>query len=858
MLRYSWHNYKFNLVRLVKNHSIPRFITVSLLIMCLPYICYTQELKDTLRIDDSSMDSPVLYQAKDSIYSNLKKKEIHLYGEAFVEAQGIKIEAGYILIDLDKKEVLATFSFDQDSNKVNSPVFTDGAEKIDAQTIRYNFNTEKGFIEGVRVKQDETSLYMGLAKRQKNEEIHFLKGRFSTCDLEEPHYHFQLSKAILIPNKRIVSGPMNLWINGVPTFIGLPFSVIPQMEENNEGLIFPNFVPISSYGFGLQDIGFYVPLNDRFQTTFYGSIYSRGSWGLRNVSDYAKRYGYAGSFNFGFQQFKSGFPNNLNQNKITLQWRHQMDPKSNPLWKFSSNVNFLSDNNAQNNLDPLNDQLFNNQFNSDINLTRAFPGRPITAGLKLSMRQNSQTQNISLTSPILNINVTRFFPFKKFVQGKTGAIADLISRFGVAYNFEGQNRALFVDTLLRDGNFEGIGDNFLNGIRQNLIIQTTGGFFKNTWKFTPSLNYSNVLNWQQTEKSYDASNNATITDTIQRFGTAHGLSMNAQLTTALYSYYRFIGKTKPLLRHVLTPSFNFQYKPNLNNLITDSVGINMIPITYSPFERSVYAAPGGNDQALLGFTFNNTLELKRKSDKDTVTGYKKTRIIDAFSISGNYDLLAEDRNLSDIRANLRVSPIDWLNIVTSGSFSPYNWNDTTGTTLNEYAIIERGILGRFTSLNFATTITLTSKESREELNRAVDQIGNNWNADYEYFLLHPEQAINFKIPWKLSLSHNYRVTVNQSKSVFNPDNYLLLQTIMVSGDVSFTKRWKLAARTNIDLEDFAITNTRLTLSRNLHCWAMSFNWTPIGTNKSFLFSIRSNSQLFRDAKLDLRKPPSFL
>ena len=125
MLRYSWHNYKFNLVRLVKNHSIPRFITVSLLIMCLPFICYTQELKDTLRIDDSSMDSPVLYQAKDSIYSNLKKKEIHLYGEAFVEAQGIKIEAGYILIDLDKKEVLATFSFDQDSNKVNSPVFTD-------------------------------------------------------------------------------------------------------------------------------------------------------------------------------------------------------------------------------------------------------------------------------------------------------------------------------------------------------------------------------------------------------------------------------------------------------------------------------------------------------------------------------------------------------------------------------------------------------------------------------------------------------------------------------------------------------------------------------------------------------------
>lgn len=826
--------------------------------MCLPGFSYGQGVRDTLVINDSDMDSPVYYKAKDSIYSDLKRKKIHLFGEAYLETEGIKMEAGYIMIDLDNNEVLATYSYDKDSNKVNTPVFTDGSEKIDAETIRYNFDTEKGFIEGVRIKQDETSLYMGVAKRHKNEEIHFLKGRFSTCDLEEPHYHFQLSRAILIPEKRIVSGPMNLWINGVPTFIGLPFSVIPQMEERSKGLIFPNFVPISSYGFGLQDLGYYIPINDRLQTTMYGSIYSRGSWGVRNVTDYAKRYGYVGSVNLGFQQFKSGFPENRNQNKITLQWRHQMDPKSNPYWKFSSNVNFLSDNNSQNNLDPLNDQLFNNQFNSDINLTRSFPGKPITAGMKMSLRQNSQTQNISLSSPVVNVNVTRFFPFKKAFQNKSGGFAELMGRFGVAYNFEGQNRSLFADSLLRDGDFQGIGNTFQNGIRQNITMQTTGGLFKNTWKLTPSVNYTNVLNWQQTRKSYDAVNNTTITDTIQRLGTAHGLSLNTQLTTALYSYYRFVGKNQPLLRHVLTPSFNFQYIPNLNNLITDSVGVDMQPIEYSPFERSIYGAPGGRDQALLGFTFNNTFELKRRSDKDTVTGFKKTRLVDAFTISGNYDFLAEERNLSDIRGNLRVSPIDWLNIVTTGTFSPYSWNDTTGATTSEYALKDRNVLGRFTSVNVATTITLTSKESRKELDRAVDQIGNSWNSDYEYFLLHPEQAINFRIPWKVSFSHNYRITANQFIQSIDDKDLNFLQTVMVSGDVSFTKRWKLAARTNLDLDDFKITNTRFTLSRDLHCWAMSFNWTPIGTNKSFLFTIRSTSQLFQDAKLDLRRPPSFL
>lgn len=81
---------------------------------------------------------------------------------------------------------------------------------------------------------------------------------------------------------------------------------------------------------------------------------------------------------------------------------------------------------------------------------------------------------------------------------------------------------------------------------------------------------------------------------------------------------------------------------------------------------------------------------------------------------------------------------------------------------------------------------------------------------------------------------------------------------MVNGDISFTKRWKLGTRTNLDLKEFNITNSLLTLTRDMHCWALSFRWTPIGTNKSFMFTMRSTSSLFQDAKIELRKPPAFL
>lgn len=840
-----------------KKYSIRLVITCALLIMSAHNFSYGQVKRDTVRVNESEFDEPITYSARDSIYSDIKAKQVHLYGQASLQNEGITMNAGYIMIDLNNNEVLATYSYDKDSNKVDLPKFTDGSEEINAETIRYNFDTEKGFIEGVSIDQDETHLYMGVAKRHANEEIHFLKGRFSTCDLDEPHYHFQLSRAVLIPDKRIVSGPMNLWVQGVPTFIGLPFSIIPQVEEKNKGLIFPDFVPLSNYGFGIQDLGYYFPVNDRFQTTFYGSLYSRGSWGLRNVSDYAKIYKFKGSFDLGFQQFKSGFPDNTNLNKVSVRWQHNMDPKANPYWRFSSNVNFISDNNTKNNLDPLNDNYFNNQLNSDVNITRSFPGKPITAGMKMNVRQNSQSGKISLTSPVVNVNVTRFFPFKKWFNTNDGGLSELMGRFGMTYSFEGQNRVLFADTLLRDGNFNAIGDQFMNGINQTITMQTTAGLFKNTWKLTPSVSYNNKINFQQTSKTYDTVNTTIITDTIQRTGTAHSVSANIQLTTALYSYYKYIGKRNPIVRHVLTPSFNFRYIPNLSQSYIQNLTVDTTVVSYSSFERSLYSVGTTKDQALLSFTFNNTLELKVKSDKDTVEGFKRTRLIDAFSIQGNYDFLKDTMKLSDLNLNLRISPASWVNFVASSTFSPYSWY-SNGAKKSEYAINDKGVLGRFLSANLATTVTITSKKSRQELKNNIESIETNWNADYNYFLLHPEHAINFNIPWKVSLSHNFAVTANQSISSYYPDRYTSIQTIMFNGDVSFTKRWKIATRTNFDLKNLQITNSRFTLTRDMHCWALAFHWTPIGGNQSFLFSIRSTSQLFQDAKFDLRKPPAFL
>ena len=71
--------------------------------------------------------------------SYLKNKQIELFGDATLDYMEIKLTANYMLIDLNKKEVFASYTFDADSNRIGMPVFTDGAETVDAASMRFNF-----------------------------------------------------------------------------------------------------------------------------------------------------------------------------------------------------------------------------------------------------------------------------------------------------------------------------------------------------------------------------------------------------------------------------------------------------------------------------------------------------------------------------------------------------------------------------------------------------------------------------------------------------------------------------------------------------------------------------------------------
>ena len=96
-----------------------------------------------------------------------------------------------------------------------------------------------------------------------------------------------------------------------------------------------------------------------------------------------------------------------------------------------------------------------------------------------------------------------------------------------------------------------------------------------------------------------------------------------------------------------------------------------------------------------------------KSEKDTLSGYRKTRLIDQFSVNGNVDFLKDSMNLSDLSLNLRISPFKWLNFVANGTYSLYGWNDSSGKSIQSFAWESGQGIGRLLNAGLNTTLTLT-------------------------------------------------------------------------------------------------------------------------------------------------------
>ena len=212
----------------------------------------------------SIVDVPIEYECSDSLMVSFDDKQVFLYGKSDVETDGMSLKADHINMDMDNNIVFAEGKVDSTTNEIEGkPEFKDGSDEFTAITIKYNVKTKEGIVRDVNTEQQNGYIFGGLTKMHANREIHLKNGRYTTCDLDHPHFYLQLTRAKVIPNDKIVSGPVYFVFLDVPVFVlGLPFGLFPSTKKHQSGVIVPKYGEESRRGFYLSDGGYYFAFSD--------------------------------------------------------------------------------------------------------------------------------------------------------------------------------------------------------------------------------------------------------------------------------------------------------------------------------------------------------------------------------------------------------------------------------------------------------------------------------------------------------------------------------------------------------------------------------------------------------------------
>jgi lipopolysaccharide assembly outer membrane protein LptD (OstA) len=818
---------------------------------------------------ESALDTKVIYSAKDSIALSSDAKKVFLYKKAKIIYGEIILEADYIEYDQENNYVFASGVTDSTGNLVGKPKFKEGQEEFIAKTIKYNFKTKKGYIEDVFTEEEQGFLHSEQTNKLNDNSFLLKNGKYTTCENEDhPHFYLSMTKAKVIPNDKIITGPAYLVMLDIPfKFLGLPFGFFPSQSGSSSGIIVPKYGEESNRGFFLQDGGYYFSMNEKMDLKVTGDIFSNGSWGGDVEYKFVKRYKFRSNFNFSYAEFiesEEGLPDYSKNKNMQIRWTHSQDAKANPNRKFSAMVNYSTTGYDKYNAKTT-EQLNTNTKSSSISYGKSWAGSPFRLNMDLKHTQNSKTQNVNLTLPVVTFNMDRQNPFRrKSSSGDTKWYEDI----EVQYSSKLENRIDTPDSLLFNGTTF---SDFENGFQHTIPLSTNFKLLK-YFNLSPRVEYTgivyaekvlyegNILIDSETGKKY------VDVDTIIDRGLdyAHLVKPSISLSVGpnIYGMYRFKNQDAKVeaVRHVLTPSVGISYVPDLGGMVEDYYGYYVYDTLnnkkeYSIYETGIYNFPATPGQSgNISFGLNNNLEMKLRTNSDTSDASRKVKILESFKISASYNIFADSLNWSQINVRGRTSIFkNKLKLNFGANIDPYGLNAAKTAVVNSF---DGGF--RVEKIDFSVDFEFQSKKGEggdgskagSMQNRGLSQADNfsDYSNDGRYDIQDEILTyVDFDVPWSLRGGYKYVF----SKPLGEPK---VTQTISLSGDISLTKNWKISFRTNYDITEKELSSTSININRDLHCWEMTFSWIPVGRMQSYNFQINVKGSTLADAlKYNKRK-----
>lgn len=812
---------------------------------------------DTLYFSPDSLNASVVYEAEDSAILYIPSKTFLLYGKAKVNYENVQLEAGVIRYD-QQKEVIAAFGPSDtaaSAGPLNLPTLTQDGAVSKSDTIYFNVKTQKGLTKNTYYQEGELFLHSNKLKKVSADVAFAYKNRFTTCNLDTPHFAFRTARMKVINEKFAVAGLSYPEFEGVPMPVGIPFGIFPLSRGRHSGLLPPQFAANEDYGLGLEGLGYYKVINDNWDVILKSDIYSYGGYRIEARPTYIKRYRYQGTFNLSFQKIKmlnkdynAKLSNEFfESNSFFIDWTHYRDNRAHPGTSFSASVHAGSSqhyrympNNAYAN--------YTNQLYSSIAWSKSYNDGKQQLSVNANHNQNNllHLQNIN---PSVSYMVNTFYPLQR--KMRVGA-EKWYEKIAVSYNGNLESRIPFYDTAF---NFSRLIDTIQWGAVHNpsisLPLPPVGPVI-----FSPGITYSERWYGQKSLLSWNAANKKIDTSLEKGFFTAREISFAMNASTRVFGTYNFNkSRSVEALRHEIKPYVSFNYKPDLMShhyydVQVDTTGKNFRRLpeyqSFATFGEGVF---GG-----MYFGIDNLLEMKLRNKEDSTEGSRKMRLIDGLSISSGYNFLADSLQLQPIDIRLRSTLFEKINISAGAVLDPYQV-DTFGRKINRFNWSNRKFnLGRLTTASLTVSTSLQSKKASGKEAEGQTTFDPTLTPDeqmrqLEYIRNNPAEFVDFDIPWSLQLS--FSAILNR---VLTPDlkdfTTQITSGLNLNGDFSLTPKWKIGGGSYVDLRTMKIESLSMFISREMHCWQMSINLTPVGYFRSFSITISPKSGILRDLRIN--------
>ncbi|MCP9752460.1 LPS-assembly protein LptD [Ferruginibacter sp. HRS2-29] len=812
------------------------------------------------RISKDSLNGPVVYHADDSMVLDVPTKKMYLYGKT----SSIKYtdnELGAPEIEYDQQTGLVRAHLVRDSTgKVISFVsFNQPDFKAVMDSIVFDMRTLKGITKGTYTQQGEIFVSGKTIKKVGKDVFYALDSKFTTCNLDTPHFAFVSHKIKFISQKMAFSGPVHPEFEGVPVPIVLPFGIYPLAQGRHSGLLAPTFAASDQYGISLERLGYYKVISPNWDVITTGTLYSYGGWAVNVNPRYYKRYHYQGNLSLDIQKTK---PLDLPSTRtVFINWSHTMDTKARPGVTFTASVRAGSS--KYNQLVPNNaTQNFTNQMQSSIAYSKTWKDKPYNVIISANHSQNTNSGVINLNIPDVAFNLVTLYPFRRKNEDFIGEYK-WYENLGVGLTTNTKSQTFFVDTAKRI--VQQIKDNLQWGASHTVPI-TLSLPQMGVFQVSPGISYSERWYMEQTFRTWNDVLDTTITTRKQGFYTAREMSFSLSATTRIFGMYSFKKSSKvQAIRHEIRPSLSMSYKPDMAKASFYKTRINSLNDSdyVSKYERSIYGAYSRGEFGGMSFSIDNNISMKVRSKKDTSNGgLKKITIIDGLRLDGSYNFLADSFRLSPLTLSARSNLFEKINLTAGATFDPYQRN-VNGKRLDKLVWANRPLsLGTLTSGSVSlqsgfkggdkskqTSSELTDQNTLQQNAGAIGMPLNDYEQEAAYIRNNPGEFVDFSIPWSVDFSYslrfgrNYIESSNKSTVDFNQD-------VTFNGSINLTPKWKLGMNGSFNITQKQLGLLSMYLSREMHCWQMTINVSRSDRQRYFTINISPKSPMLRDLKVN--------